>query len=328
MPPHNIPLPDRAWEKVAIDITGPYENAPCHLCFNVVLIDYFSKYPEVLSTSDTTSTNIIRWLKDIFAHYGNPSTLVSDNGPQFISAEFESFLQSCDIAHECSPVYWPQYNGLVEVFNQYINHNIQTFNSSHVKWLDGIRDALFQFRATAPTPDGKSPAELFFNRPMRMNSEVVRTRRGGGVAVAGATGLDGPTTAQLPFGNGPVRSVVAKTTPSKPAFPGPYKLNDRVRVRLPQVPKCHSKYSKPLKVVKVLGHWTYRLSDGFIWNARKMRKVYEQLPQQYVDHDDEIQLPIIQAPVPVAEAPVLRRSSRTNFGKPPDRYSPGPGARK
>lgn len=42
-----VPLPDGAWEKLAIDIVGPFDKAPEECCFAVTLVDYFSKWPEI-----------------------------------------------------------------------------------------------------------------------------------------------------------------------------------------------------------------------------------------------------------------------------------------
>ncbi len=316
MPPYIIPTPESAWDKVAIDITGPYANAPRNYRFNVVLIDYYSKFPEILCTSDTTSANIIRWLKDIFGRYGHPSTLVSDNGPQFISHAFEEFLQSNDIAHELSPAYHPQYNGLVERFNRYINHNIQTFNASRVVWLDGIRDLLLHFRATAPTPDGQSPGQLMFNRPIRLGYEIVRNRKGGG-----GDSLKSSMPTDTP-------GYIIPVTPNK-RFSGPYKLGEKVRVKLPHVPKGSSPFSTPRTVIQVMGNWTYKLSDGFIWNARKLRHIYDNPPATY-PHDND-QNPAVHPQVepqqhrPVQPVPIIqpRRSTRPTRGIPPRRYSPG-----
>ena len=130
IPPQRIDLPEKPWQKVAIDITGPFSTAPTHQRFIVVLIDYFSSFPEILCTNDITSGRIIKWFKEVFARYGNPDRLVSDNGPQFDSGEFSDFLRSRDIFHERTPVYHPQQNGLVEVFNRYLKHGIVQNNKS------------------------------------------------------------------------------------------------------------------------------------------------------------------------------------------------------
>ena len=53
-------------------------------------------------------------LKSQFARQGIPATLISDGGPQFTSAEFETLTSTCGIHHQRSSPYSPQSNGLAE----------------------------------------------------------------------------------------------------------------------------------------------------------------------------------------------------------------------
>lgn len=41
--------------------------------------------------SKTDAGFLVDKLKDIFARYGLPNKIVSDNGPQFVSAEYRGF---------------------------------------------------------------------------------------------------------------------------------------------------------------------------------------------------------------------------------------------
>ena len=85
---HPWQLPNAPWERVHVDY-GEWNN---HHFF--VLVDAFSKWPEVKAVSSTTSKTTINILRDTFSTYGFPQILVSDNGPQFISTEFQNFLLS------------------------------------------------------------------------------------------------------------------------------------------------------------------------------------------------------------------------------------------
>lgn len=42
-----VPLPERPWEKLAVDIVGTLQRAPHDCRYAITLIDYFSKWPEV-----------------------------------------------------------------------------------------------------------------------------------------------------------------------------------------------------------------------------------------------------------------------------------------
>jgi len=64
--------------------------------------------------SSTTSTKTIETLKSLFARYGLPEQIVSDNAPQFTSDEFKSFCKSNGICHITGVPYHPSTNGAIE----------------------------------------------------------------------------------------------------------------------------------------------------------------------------------------------------------------------
>ena len=69
----------------------------------LIAVDAFSKWPEVVQMSSTTATGTIKKLTRIFAQQGFPKVLVSDNGMQFTSQEFQSYCQQHGIQHIRSP---------------------------------------------------------------------------------------------------------------------------------------------------------------------------------------------------------------------------------
>ncbi len=54
-------------------------------------VDAHSKWPEIYEMTVTTANKTIEVLRHLFARYGLPEQLVSDNGPQFTSDEFKHF---------------------------------------------------------------------------------------------------------------------------------------------------------------------------------------------------------------------------------------------
>ena len=53
-------------------------------------------------------------MKNSFAHHGIPETVISDNGAQFISAEFKTFFVDWSFQHVTSSPRYPQSNGEAE----------------------------------------------------------------------------------------------------------------------------------------------------------------------------------------------------------------------
>ena len=103
------------WVKGAVDIVGPVNGK-----FILTYIDYYTSYPEAHILRQITSREVIRVLTDIFARFGFPEELVSDNGKQFVSAEFENFLKTCGIKHTRVSPYLARSNGKLERFHRYL----------------------------------------------------------------------------------------------------------------------------------------------------------------------------------------------------------------
>jgi len=80
--------PNGPWEKVGIDITGPFEHAIWDCRYVLTLTDYYSKWPEVAFAPTVNTEVIIQFLTTVFSWEGNFSYIVSDNGCQLPSHAF------------------------------------------------------------------------------------------------------------------------------------------------------------------------------------------------------------------------------------------------
>ncbi|KAL7856478.1 hypothetical protein SRHO_G00153770 [Serrasalmus rhombeus] len=258
-PLHPVPIPTAAWEKVAIDIVGPFHHAVHDCRYAVTFIDYYSKWPEVAFASEVTSATVITFLSVVFSREGNPREVVSDNGPQFISSEFESFLAMRDIKHCRSSVYFPQANGEIERFNRVFKDCLQTATIEGKPWKPFVTEFLHTYRATPHTITTCSPAELLHGHAMHTKLHV----------------RDLPAVAPPKSAKTWKLTVQRKQQKAKEyadkrraaAAPG-IQVDSFVRIRKPGiVSKGQSKFSLPYKVVAKRGPATYLLSDGKVWNA-------------------------------------------------------------
>lgn len=103
--------PSQPWKRIHVDFAGPFIGGSY-----LIVVDAHSKWPEVEHMSSTTAVKTIQVLRQMFARYGIPEQLVSDNGPQFVSEEFSQFMKQNGVKHiKCSP-YHPSSNGQVEHF--------------------------------------------------------------------------------------------------------------------------------------------------------------------------------------------------------------------
>ena len=71
-----------------IDFAGPFMDR-----IFLLLVDAHSKWSAVIDMAKcTTATSTIAVLRHIFAMYGLPEQVVSNNSPQFTSEVFKKFL--------------------------------------------------------------------------------------------------------------------------------------------------------------------------------------------------------------------------------------------
>ena len=77
----------------------------------LVVCDYFSGFIKVKRLQSTTSSGVSKALRVLFARYGIPNVLVTDNGPQFAATEFATFTNKWGFQHVTSSPRYPQSNG-------------------------------------------------------------------------------------------------------------------------------------------------------------------------------------------------------------------------
>ena len=155
----STPLPDYPWQKVASDLF--YWKGEHYL----VVVDYFSRYPEVIKLKSTTSSMVIEALKAIFSRHGIPEMFVSDNGPQYASGEFARFASRYNFLHITSSPYFPQSNGCAERAVQTIKKRLKDSDDPYL--------TLLIYRSTPLPWCSLSPSQLLMGRRLRANLPLV-----------------------------------------------------------------------------------------------------------------------------------------------------------
>jgi len=103
----------------SIKIMGAHSHRLCGSTSGrhfLIVVDAYSKYPEVISAPNITSRQTVIILRKLCAQHGVPETIVSDNGTQFTSHEFREFCKANAVSHILLPPYHPQSNGRAERF--------------------------------------------------------------------------------------------------------------------------------------------------------------------------------------------------------------------
>lgn len=156
-------LPRAVWTTLAADFFGPLDTGN----YLLVIIDEYSRFPIVRPVSSTSAMATLPIMDDIFAAWGSPETLKTDNGPPFSGEDFRRFMTYLGVRHRKVTPLWPQTNGMVERFMGNIKKAVQRAKLSQISLGQALCQMLRDYRNTPHSSTGKCPAELVLRRVSR-----------------------------------------------------------------------------------------------------------------------------------------------------------------
>ena len=307
-PLHPWEWPQRPWCRVHADYAGPFMGR-----MFLVIIDAHSKWLEVHMVNAATTLATVEKMRSTFAAHGLPEILVTDNGSQFTSSNFEEFLTKNGIRHIRSSPYHPASNGLAERAVQILKNGLRKVTQGTLE--SRLSRVLFKYRITPHTTTGKSPAELLMGRPLRSHLDQLRP------------------DSSLKVRQSQERQKASHDTHAKHRS---FQVGETVFVR--EFVGNKSSWSAGV-VTEIRGPLSYRvqLDDGRIWQRHvdhvrardsgmaNQEPSIQPLPASMGDwegpmlRDPEVEQ-TSTAPEPEVVLPAMpRRSSRVS--RPPDRYS-------
>lgn len=168
-------LPDAPWEKLAIDFNGPH--SACGGKQIVVLVDYYSRYliAEFVKSTDFQGTSA--FLDRIFAVFGLPLIIRSDNGPPFNGEDWKRYMGEKGITAEFSTPGFPQQNGLVERYMQVVNKIITIALATEGDCVKELAAAVNVHNAAIHRVTNVAPEVLLFGRRLRRGLPVLSTAK-------------------------------------------------------------------------------------------------------------------------------------------------------
>ena len=159
-------------QRLHMDYCGPFLGR----FYALVLVDAFSRFPEVFITTSATATFTKRALRRFFAREGVPQVVVSDNGRHFTGDELQSWLRSLSCESIFTAPRHPCSNGLAENFVKSLKAAIFANSPTTEDELNQTIDTfLLQYRNSTHATTGKPPAEIFRGRNLRMPGNLDST---------------------------------------------------------------------------------------------------------------------------------------------------------
>ena len=162
---HEIPL--FPWTKLATDYF--HFEGDSYL----LLVDYTSHFPIVCKLRSMNGQHFADHFKQIFAEYGWPDTIISDNGPCYTSEIFKGLMKEYQVNHIMSSPHCPQSNSLAEKYIQIVKN---LFHKVKEEGQD-LHKCLMAYRNTPLSSQLQSSMQILSSRATRSSLPLSNAAR-------------------------------------------------------------------------------------------------------------------------------------------------------
>ncbi|SJL14660.1 uncharacterized protein ARMOST_18125 [Armillaria ostoyae] len=174
---HPNAIPTEPWTHISVDMVTGLPDSNGHDAL-LVVVDRFSKAIILIPCNvELSAEGWARMLRDhVYARHGMPQVVISDRGPQFVSAFMKELYRMLDITQNASTAFHPQTDGQTERVNQEVEKYLQIFINHHQSdWADWLPLAEFAHNNHAHSATGKSPFMILYGRNPRIIPDSPRT---------------------------------------------------------------------------------------------------------------------------------------------------------
>ena len=148
-PLHPVPVIIQLWSKIAIYPLSGLTRTHAGYRFILTVMDLGSRYPVAFPLRKTTSQAVASCLTKLFATFGLPDQILSDNGSNLTSHLLSELLTSLNITQIKTTPYKPQSNGALERWHRDLKRMMSKLSTKDRRdWDLWLPHALFAARDT------------------------------------------------------------------------------------------------------------------------------------------------------------------------------------
>ncbi|KAL3204195.1 hypothetical protein MRX96_041367 [Rhipicephalus microplus] len=155
---------------ISLDHMGPLNEKGDHI---LVCIDHATRYMDAVTVPSTSLTHYLdfmtnRWIPQ----FGVPNVIITDQAKGFVNKKTNQFHRRLGIAHQNSPPYWPQSNGLIERMVGTLKQVLRKMLNNKDKWQKELPRETLAINATKHRHSGHSPFRLMHGYDPKLPGEL------------------------------------------------------------------------------------------------------------------------------------------------------------
>jgi hypothetical protein len=156
---------DEPFSTIGMDVMGPLPVSDGKR-FIIVAVDHFTKWAETRACSNQKTSTIKKFFTEqVLLRHGNIKRLITDQGTNFLSDVFKTFLEASKINHTPKTAYHQQANGQCERVNGTLISILKKFVSLDQKdWAGKLAYATFAYNTSPSKSTKKSPFKCLYGR--------------------------------------------------------------------------------------------------------------------------------------------------------------------
>ncbi|GBL95443.1 Retrovirus-related Pol polyprotein from transposon 412 [Araneus ventricosus] len=162
-------------ERIALNVLGPFPVITKSNRYVLVLMDYFTKWPEAVQIPDQEASTVAEELvRSWISCYAVPMILHSDQGTNFNSALLTELCKLLGILKTRTTALHPESDDMVERFNRTILNHLSLFVSKNqTDWDTHMPLFLLAYRKAEHEVTGLTPAEMLLGRMLRLPYDII-----------------------------------------------------------------------------------------------------------------------------------------------------------
>ena len=163
-------IPSGRFENIHVDIVGPLIASNGYR-YILTAIDRFSRWFTATPMRDITAEITMEtFMNGWIQHFGCPLTVVTDQGSQFTSHLWKSYMKILGIKHITTTSYHPQSNGIVENVHRRLKDALR-MQKFPQQWYYNLPIVMLVLHTTIKEELHCSPAELVLGQDLRLPGE-------------------------------------------------------------------------------------------------------------------------------------------------------------